>query len=253
MPYRRLPKTDQARLRALKTAVQTAGETAFTEQVLTYKTLNEAKRFLLNFEGQVSQYSQNFQTKVSANKTYKHSVANAKMYISHFIQVLNLAVIRGDIKKEQKELYHLDTENHVLPDLVTEDDLLKWGQYIIDGEMQRQSKGGFPIYNPSIAKVKVYYDIFKEQHVNQEVHKRKTFKLSEDIVSFREEADKILLDIWNQVEEYYKNYLPYARLTACEKYGLIYYYRKGEKKITPETDLTIQKVIDQSPTLDFGV
>ena len=117
MPYRRLPNTDQARLYALQTAVQKASEADFTEQVLTYKTLNEARRFLINFESKVSQYHQNFQSKVSANKKYRHIVQNARMYISHFIQVLNLACIRGDIKKEQKALYKLDINNHILPDL----------------------------------------------------------------------------------------------------------------------------------------
>ena len=113
MPYRRLPNTDQARLRALQTAVQRAGEADFTEQVLSYKTLNEAQRFLLVFENQVQQYYQNFNSKVSANKRYKHIVGNARMYISHFIQVLNLAVIRGDIKKDQlKEIATLK-----MPDL----------------------------------------------------------------------------------------------------------------------------------------
>ena len=54
MPYRRLPNTDQARLYALQTAVQKASEADFTEQVLTYKTLNEARRFLINFESKSS-------------------------------------------------------------------------------------------------------------------------------------------------------------------------------------------------------
>ena len=74
------------------------------EQVLNYHTLSEAQRFLLQFENQVSQYRENFNSRVSANKQYRHMVQNARMYISHFIQVLNLAVIRGEIKKEAKEL-----------------------------------------------------------------------------------------------------------------------------------------------------
>ena len=167
MPYRRLPNTDQARLSALQNAVQRASEADFMEQVLNYRTLSNAQRFLLQFENQVSQYRENFNGRVSANKQYRHMVQNARMYISHFIQVLNLAVIRGEIKKELKELYKLDTESHVLPDLSSEEDILVWGQNIIDGEQERTRLGGFPIYNPSINKVKVHYDIFKEHLMNQ--------------------------------------------------------------------------------------
>ncbi len=251
MPYRRLPNTDQARLRALQQAVQRASEADFTEQVLTYKTLNEAQRFLLTFETQVSQYHQNFQSKVSANKQYRHLVANARMYISHFIQVLNLSVIRGEIKKEQKELYKLEIDNHILPDLSSEEDLIVWGQNIIDGENERIQAGGFPIYNPNIAKVKVHYEIFKEKQVMQQMHKKTANRTYEDLGVLRGQADAIILDIWNQVEKYYADKLPYERLRCCQAYGLIYYYRNGEKRLTPEIDKEILRQQAQSPTLSF--
>ena len=93
MPYRRLPKTDQARLHALKKAVHRAGEVEFNQQAINYKTLIEAQRLLMQFENQVAQYHANVDTKVSDNKQYRHKVRNARMYISHFIQVLNLAAI----------------------------------------------------------------------------------------------------------------------------------------------------------------
>lgn len=249
MPYRRLPNTDQARLHALQTAVQRASEADFTEQVLTYRTLTEAQKFLLIFENQVQQYHSNFETKVSANKQYRHVVSNARMYISHFIQVLNLAVIRGEIKKEQKELYKLDINTHILPDLSSEEDLLVWGQNIIDGETERQRLGGFPIYNPSINKVKVYYDIFKEQQINQTMHRRNTARVTGDMTELREQADALILDIWNQVEEKYSEMLPYEKLRSCQNYGLIYYYRNGEKRLTPETDKEIERIRTSQPEL----
>ena len=48
MPYRRLPKTDQARLRALKQAIRHAGEVAFNQQAVNYGTIAEAQRFLMS-------------------------------------------------------------------------------------------------------------------------------------------------------------------------------------------------------------
>ncbi len=251
MPYRRLPNTDQARLYALQTAVRRASEADFTEQVLTYKTLNETQRFLLTFENQVSQYHQNFQSKVSANKKYRHIVSNARMYISHFIQVLNLTVIRGEIKKEQKELYKLDIDTHILPDLSSEEDLLVWGQNIIEGEAERIKQGGFPLYNPSISKVQVHYDIFKEKQVMQAMHKKTANRTYEDLEVLRKQADELIVNIWNQVEAYYSQKLPYERLRCCQAYGLIYYYRSGEKRLTAESDKEILRQREQSPTLEF--
>ena len=201
MPYRRLPNTDQARLAALQTAVQRASEADFTEQVLKYKTLSEAQRFLMQFENMVMQYHDNFQSRVAANKKYRHVVQNARMYISHFIQVLNMSVIRGEIKREQKELYGLDPNNHIVPDLSSEEDLLVWGENIINGEQKRTQMGGFPIYNPAIDKVKVHYDIFKEHQINHTMHKKTTTRVAGDMEEMRKQADVLIVEIWNQVDE----------------------------------------------------
>lgn len=236
MPYRRLPKTDQARLHALQRAVQQAANAPYNEQAINYRTLSEAQRFLMQYENQVAQYHANFDSKVTANRQYRHRVRNARMYISHFIQVLNLAVIRGEIKRSQKELYKLDPKSNALPDLTTEEGLIEWGQNIIDGEQQRTSAGGFPIYNPAINKVKVHYEMFKEDYTSHLLHKKTHSRVFEDTEMLRKQVDEIILSIWDQVEAFYKDELPYAKLRKCQSYGMIYYYRRGEAKLTAETD-----------------
>ena len=242
MPYRRLPKTDQARLHALQKALRQAESAAFNDLAINYKTRTEAQRLLMQYENQVAQYHANFDSKVSANRQYRHRVHNARMYVSHFIQVLNLAVIRGEIKRSQKELYGLNPKSNALPDLTTEEGLLEWGQHVIDGEMKRTAAGGFAIYNPSINKVKVHYDMFKEDYTSHQLHKKTHSRVFEDTETLRKQVDAIILDIWDQVETFYKDELPYAKLQKCQAYGMIYYYRTGEAKLTPQTD---QQIIAQ--------
>ena len=237
MPYRRLPNTDQARLRALRTAIQRADKQEFAEQVVTLKTTHEAKTYLSVFEKQLIQYQHTLENQVSANKRYQQIVHNARLYISHFIQVLNLAVIRGDIKKDHKLFYQLDPNVHTVPDLTTEAALIQWGKYIIDGENERVRNGGLPIYNPAIAKVQVHYEVFKAYKSTQKIHQSSTNRSWEELVSLREKGDAIILDIWNQVEAKFKDERPFSRLQKCQQYGLIYYYRKGEKELTKADDL----------------
>ena len=251
MPYRRLPKTDQARLHALQRAVQQAANAPYNEQAINYRTLSEAQRFLMQFENQVAQYLANFDSKVSANRQYRHRVRNARMYISHFIQVLNLAVVRGEIKRNQKELYKLNPKSNALPDLTTEEGLLEWGQNIIDGENQRIAAGGFAIYNPTINKVKVHYEMFKEDYTNHQLYKKTHSRVFEDTETLRKQADTIILSIWDQVEAFYKDELPYAKLQKCQAYGMIYYYRTGEAKLTPQTDEQIIAQRAQQTKLDL--
>jgi hypothetical protein len=236
MPYRRLPNTDQARLRALRTAIQKAERQTFEDQVITFKTIHEAKSYLSIFEKQLAQYQQTLDTQVSANKKYQQIVHNVRLYISHFIQVFNLSVIRGDIKKEHKLFYHLDPNVHTVPDLSTEAALLQWGKCIIDGENERIRNGGLPIYNPAIAKVKVHYEVFKEYKSTQKLYQNTTNRNWEELVNLREKGDLIILDIWNQVEVRFKDERPYTRLMKCKEFGLVYYYRKGEKELTKADD-----------------
>lgn len=238
MPYRRLPNTDQARLRALRAAIEQADKVNnFGDQIVAFKTILEAKSYLTIFEKQLIQYQQTLENQVSANKKYQQIVHNARLYISHFIQVFNLSVIRGDIKKEHKLFYQLDPVIHTVPDLSTESALLHWGKCIIDGENERLRNGGLPIYNPTIAKVKVHYEVFKEYKSTQKLHQNSTTRSWEDLVNLRAKGDDIILDIWNQVEAKFKDERPYSRLIKCQSYGLIYYYRKGEKELTKADDL----------------
>lgn len=241
MPYRRLPNTDQARLRALRQVIKRCENQDYSHQIVQYKTLHEAKTYLGHFEKHMAQYQQTLENQVLANKKYQQIVHNARLYISHFIQVLNLSVIRGDIKKDHKLFYHLDPNIHLVPDLSTEATILEWGKFIIDGENERVRNGGLPIYNPAIAKVKVHYEIFREYKSNQKLHQQATNRSWEELVNFRKKGDVIILDIWNQVEEKFRNEHPFARYNKCREYGLIYYYRKGEKELTPEDDLKFEK------------
>lgn len=251
MPYRRLPNTDMARLHALQYALQKAQGADFNEMVLPYKVQSEAQRFLVQFENAVMQSKDNYTSTVNANKKYRHIVQNARMYISHFIQVLNLAVIRGEIKKEQKVLYGLDPHAHVVPDLSSDDYLMEWGQKIIEGEQKRMAQGGFPIYNPAINKVKVYYDIFCDHYKQHEFHIQNTNRVQGDLTALRTEADAIILNIWNLIEDYYKDSLPFAKMQKCMEYGIIYYYRKGEKKLSAESDRELKMLRDSQPTIQW--
>ena len=40
-------------------------------------------------------------------------------------------------------------------------------------------------------------------------------------------------------------------IAACKKYGIIYYYRKGEKRLTPETDKAI--LINRAQQPELGI
>ena len=227
MPYRRLPNTDQARLRALKSAIFRCEGQEYGQEVVAFSTMLDAKNIARQFESQLMLYQQSLDNQVEANRQYQQALHNARMYVSHFIQVFNLSVIRGEIKAEHKLLYGLDPATNGVPDLSTEAAILQWGQRVIDGEGERVRKGGVQIYNPTISKVKVHYDIFKEQQAVHKLHQGITTRNREELLKLRVKCDELILSIWNQVEDKFRN-TPDS-LQRCREYGLVYYYRKGEE------------------------
>ena len=147
-----------------------------------------------------------------------------------------MTVIRGEIKKDHKQLYGLETDNHTVPDLSTEQAVLDWGKKIIDGENERVKHGGMPIYNPTIARVKVHFDVFREYKTSQKIYQQTTNRNWEEMVALRRKGDDIIIQLWNEIEEHFRELKPYARLTKCREYGVVYYYRKGEEELTPQSD-----------------
>lgn len=230
MPYRRLPNTDQARMRALDTVIQKCSERGGV-LLVDSKSLMEARSFLLRFQTAYSYYKECYDSQVRNSHQYRTKLKNAKLYLSHFIQVLNFSIIRGEIKSGYKAYYNLPKE-HVVPDLLSEAAVISCGRAVIDGEMKRVSEGGVPIYNPTIAKVKVHYDLFLEIHESYKNDQRLTVDSLEKLAGMRPYADQLILDIWNQLEASFSE-IPssHERLNKCGEYGIIYYYRKGEKRI----------------------
>lgn len=229
MPYRRLPNTDQARIRALKAAVVKAEASNVYDMAISLKTLTAARNILTKFEAAQTYYLECFERQAQAGKKHQSHVKMARLYVSHFIQVLNLAVIRSEVRLMHKTYYGLDQENNNVPDLSSEASLAEWGRKIIDGENKRTSQGGIPIYNPTIAKVRVHYDIFMDSYERQKNYQTLTARSLETLASMRAGVDELILDVWNQVEKKFEEVTPTdKKLDLCRAYGVVYYYRTGE-------------------------
>lgn len=230
MPYRRLPNTNQARINSLRMAVEQAEAVGFSNLPFSYKQQNEAVLLLEQMERAMHEYQIAFDQQMLAGKEYINHLKMARLYISHFIQVFNLCVIRGEIKQEAKELYHLPAYSSAVPDLSTEAALVRWGRNIIEGEQARIKRGGVPVYNPSIGKVKVFYDIFMEAQNSKVINQSNTKRAMNRLEQLHESVDALIVEIWDQTERYYKDLPPRERRLQCQKFGVLYYFRKGENQ-----------------------
>ncbi|MDY0198413.1 MAG: hypothetical protein RBR68_11430 [Tenuifilaceae bacterium] len=228
MPYRRLPNTDSARLRALKAAVKKGKDLPPFKLAYSQSSFSKAQLFINNFEKAITNYKAAYSKQIEKNKDYQAAAKKARLYLSHFIQVLNLAITRGELPEKVRSTFGMDVDERKLPNLTADKDLEEWGKTIIQGEAQRVSMGQPPITNPTIAVVKVRYENFIDASNHQRILQQNTQRCQIELEDLRAKADEIILNVWNEVEETLKDLPDHERRERAQEYGLVYVYRKNE-------------------------
>jgi hypothetical protein len=231
MPYRRLPKTDLARLKALKVVLDNNDVYTAGSRIIDWKTLNKAQSVFDKLFDACQQYNISMNNQIRKSTKIAQLQRNAELYLSHFVQILYMSIERGEIKDTYMELYGLTPGNYILPNLKTCEGLIENGPKIVAGEKARIKKGGMPIYNPTIAKVAVHFEIFNEAYSNRKLLQSRTTVALGRVSALRDEVDGVIFDIWNQVEKAFVDLPPQRRFDECRKYGVVYYYRRNEPHI----------------------
>ncbi len=230
MPYRRLPNTDQSRLRALKTAQNKGAQLSPKELAFSQKLLFDIKAFMPQYEQAIQQYLFSRDRQSKFGKSLSEQFKMARMYVSHFLQVVNMAIARGELKPEVRTAYGLDQESKAIPEINTEQQLIHWGKKVIQGEEKRMGLGGSRVFNPTIAMVRMRFEKFQE---NYDFHKdllKTSQKMHDKVVKERETADLLIVNIWNEVETSFKDLEPEDKRSKASEYGVVYIFRPSEKE-----------------------
>lgn len=238
MPYRRLPNTDIARLKALKMALAAGVEIPPFKLAFSQSTLQKMRNFYTSFEQMMQQQKSSFSSQSSKSKELGVITRKAKLYVSHFYQVLNFAIMRGEIMPSARKFYGLRENDSKLPNLNNEKDIAFWGDKLIKGEAERISNGGNPITNPTAAVVRVRYEHFLEAVRYQKVLQKTTAYATDKIASMRSEADLLILTCWNEVEATFDLLPEDVRRDKASKYGVVYVYRPYERDEKQSVEVT---------------
>jgi hypothetical protein len=200
--------------------------------VLSHNTYYRAKDFLERFSREVAVYRRcvGEQSSKKGNKEYDAALKKARMYVSHFIQVLSMSIMRGEIARNKRAYYGLPEDEDTVPNLFSESSVLEWGVKVIEGERRRQGEGGVPIYNPTMGRVSVVFEIFRGMYEKQQTLQQRTNDALRNISDMRFEADEIIFDAWSEIEKTFSAFQGEERLKKCAEYGVIYYDRPDRKK-----------------------
>ena len=230
MPYRRLPNTDVARLRAIEAGLELGKRTSINKLAFSQQTLEKLQTFYPHFLGAIRQLNISKQNQFDRSKEYGEIFRKAKLYMSHFLQVVNFAILRGEMKPDVIEYYGLKMNSKATPPLNLEANVLTWGERIIEGEQKRVMKGGSPIYSPSIALVKVHYEEFKDAYRHQKMLQNITNRASVKVAELRVQADEMIQNMWNEVENSMIHFSDDEKREKASEYGIVYVYRASEQK-----------------------
>ena len=228
MPYRRLPNTDLARLRALRIAYEKGKELPPFNLAFSQVTFQKILTNLHVFEKTVQESRQAFNKQVEKGKDYARLLKKAKLYMSHFIQVINMAIARGDMSSADRDYFGFGRNQSKVPSFGTEAEVIQWGEKLIQGETLRIKKGHTPVTNPTMAVVKVRYENFIEAYKFQKILQKNLQRSQEKLIEQRQIVDAIITSIWNEVEDYYKDLPDDTKRNHSKIYGVVYFYRKSE-------------------------
>ena len=228
MPYRRLPNTDSARLKSLKSAHEKGKDLPPFKLAFSANSFRKIQAVLPQFENAISEHKNSLNLQANKNREYQKRLKKVRLYISHFVQVVNLAIARGDLATETRNYFAMGDDEKKVPSLTAEEDVVWWGEQLIKGEQSRRNKGKNPITNPTIALVKVHFDKFMEYHNYQKSLKDRSQRAQDHLNERRSQVDGVIQQIWNEVELTYSDLPEEMRREKATEYGLTYVFRKTE-------------------------
>jgi len=246
MPYRRLPTTDKARLRALDAALKMALEKEAGRRAFSEKNRYELQNVKTSFENHLKQYELDLKKETENTPAYKAARDKARIYVSHFIQMVYMSIEREELKPEACNFYGLQEQEMKVPSLNTEEEVLNWGWKLMDGEQKRMQQGGSPFYNPSIALVKVQIENFRDAAFFQKNLKKNTLRSYGRMEEIRKSTNEFIRSLWSEIEENVAAGSPGHKRQQAEEYGVVYVFRRNEKKVLRSEGMQVDLLFEFS-------
>lgn len=247
MPFRRLPDSKATLLTALTAAGQKAQSTApalwliSAQQFSRYLDLAEpqdgqAGSVLWRFKKELGEEAGALAAQTPLTSLLDSTRGLLRCSISHFIQNINNAIMRGSLPREVRTLYNLPLESDRLPSLGADADLWLWSGHLIAGEAARVAAGGPPMAWPSAAELDGLRQELTERSAVQSTAKDRYDREQGDVERIVPEAAAAVNDLWDTIEfNLRQEPSNSSRRRRAREWGVVYALRAGETPL-PEED-----------------
>ena len=198
------------------------------EKIFLNSTIDQMRDYAPLFIAKYKQLNVCITDKSNLTLQKNTSKSDSSIVINHYFQGLFNGIDRKIFQATDLALYGMDITNRELPRLISDDDILRWGNVIAEGEAARVARGGEVMSMPSAVEVKTLFDIFKSK---QNLLAEKKLMLSDiqgELKPMRIGVNALIHDLWDEVVFYYRKSAPAARRMQCRQWGLRYKSRNGE-------------------------
>ncbi|MFO7879605.1 MAG: hypothetical protein ACQES0_04735 [Bacteroidota bacterium] len=226
MPSRKLPQNDTMRYEAMKMALEVADKQAVGDCAFGRATYDELKAMFSRFE-QIYQSME----KLKDHQEYLPLQKKARLYITHYLQVMLMAVERGELPENTTEYYGIKPGSWKLPKLQSDKQLIEYGKSLFERDAKRISEGGKYITNPGIAVVKVWFEKYLDAWENHQLQLKKYKNNKHFLEQMRHDANACIKNVWDEVEAAYEHLRPALKRKAAAKYGVMYVESSRERAI----------------------
>jgi len=200
MSTRRLPNSNPTRYHALRTVSERVAVSPPAQIPITSGTLG---RLALFFPDNKTKFLA-VEAALTGQSGFTEQVKTAKQqaiyFAADFIDAMQNAVRRDTFQASVRAMYGLPINKPHRPEILTEQDVLNWGDQIHEGEINRIAAGGAAITFPSLAEVDAAVGAFRTLNLQQATAKDIYDNAQEALNALNLEADKLILKIWNEIE-----------------------------------------------------
>lgn len=243
MPTRRLPNSQSSVIRTLKTARDAWKQYPDARLIFDshWAKLDDANaESLLNqFIREVDEVYLAKAAQAPLTDAFSKSMAKLTLYTSHFHQVYDLAVARGEFTAGGRAFYGRPAGATTIPDLSTQAATIEAAEKIESGEPKRAEAEGAdhtPMALPSAAQVAGILAEAKDLRSKSQQAQAETDREQNEAAALYPEAQKLAVSICNTVEFQLNERddldAPGRRRIARD-WGVVYVYEPGE---TPDAD-----------------
>ncbi len=219
---RKLPRTDEERTVAINKAKRELGIVIPAEVTLTLATKTRLNALFISWKNANDTIQTDEYNKTTATSLVESTKITASLFIRHFIMVFNMGVERDVYTAEQRAFFYIDINSDALPPITTEEDIILWGNRIVDGDGRRVTAGGAAMANPTAAEVSTALTAFVNANNDQEV-KTAAWKASLLVrTNLRTEADAVILKVWDESETFYNELPAPTKRDKCRPWGVVY-------------------------------